>query len=79
MSVVPPVPPVTVAQPLFPVADCCHCIVPVCPVKLIVVLAPLQTVPAVAVAVPPTLAPFTVTDVVELDDNAQTPLVTNAL
>jgi hypothetical protein len=53
--------------------------VPVCPVKFIVVPDPLHTVPAVAVAVPPTLAPFTVTDVIELDDNAQTPLVTNAL
>ena len=44
-----------------------------------VVLAPLQIVPAVAVAVPPTLVGLTVTEVVKLDTDAQAPLVTTAL
>ena len=54
VAVVPPLPPETVAHPLVPLADCCHCIVPVYPLTVMVVLLPEQIVAAVAVAVPPT-------------------------
>ena len=54
VSVVPPLPDVTLAHPVAPSADCCHWIVPVCPDKVIVVPLPVQTVAAVGVAVPPT-------------------------
>lgn len=57
---VAPLPPVTSAQPELPFGDCCHWMVPVFPVKLMVVLPPLHIVDAVAVAVPPTLTGFTV-------------------
>ena len=50
-----------------------------CPDNDIVVLAPLQIVPAAAMAVPPILAAFTVTKALTLDAEAQTPLVTTAL
>ena len=53
--------------------------VAVSPVNDMVVLEPLQTVAKVAVAVPPTLTPFTVTNAELLDAGAQTPLVTTAL
>jgi hypothetical protein len=58
---VAPLPPVTLAQPVLPSGDCCHWIVPVLPLTLTVVLLPLHTVEAVAVAVPPTEVGLTVT------------------
>ena len=49
------------------------------PVKFIVVVLPLHTEFAVAVAVPPTLVGFTVTVAVVEFELVQTPLVTTAL
>ena len=60
MAVVPPLPPVTVAHPVLPSADCCHCMVPVYPLTVMVVLLAEQIVAAVAVAVPPTEVGLTV-------------------
>ena len=52
--------------------------VPVEPLTVMVVIDPLQIV-AAAAAVPPTLAPLTVTNALVLDAETQTPLVTSAL
>ncbi len=62
-----------------PEAFVCHWIAPVLPVRVIVVELPEQTVPAVAVAVPPTEpAPIFTVAVVEFEAE-QPPLVTTAL
>ena len=53
-----PLPPLTLAQLVEPSADCCHWIVPVCPLRLIVVVLPVQIV--LDVAVPPTDVGLTV-------------------
>ena len=49
-----PLPPVTDPHPVLPFKDDCHCIVPVYPFNVMVVLEPVQIDGAVAVAVPPT-------------------------
>ena len=72
-----PLPPVTFAQEL-PSADCCHWMVPVEPLTVIVVPEPVQTLAAVAAAVPPTLVALTDTEAVVLVASVQTPLVTIA-
>ena len=77
--VVPPLPPVTVAHPVLPSADCCHWIVPVLPARVIVVVLPEHRVVAVAVAVPPTLAGLNVTEAVVEFAEEHDPLVTTAL
>lgn len=51
---VAPLPPLTFAQAVDPSADCCHWIVPSCPLTLTVVELPEHTVLKAAVAVPPT-------------------------
>ena len=56
-----PLPPLTFAQPVEPSADCCHWIVPVCPVTLTVVEIPEHIGLVAAVAVPPTDVGLTVT------------------
>jgi len=53
--------------------------VPVKPVKVMVVLLPEQSVDEVAVAVPPTLTGFTVTEAVVEFAEAHIPLVKTAL
>ena len=57
---VAPLPPLTFAQPVEPSADCCHWIVPVCPVTLTVVEIPEHIGLVAAVAVPPTDVGLTV-------------------
>ena len=59
-----PLPPLTFAQPVEPSADCCHWIVPVCPLTLTVVVLPEHIGLVAAVAVPPTDGAFTVTALV---------------
>ena len=76
---VAPLPPLTFAQPSEPSVDCCHWIVPVCPLTLTVVVLPVQIVLEAAVAVPPTDVGLTVTVAVALFAAAQAPLVTTAL
>ena len=66
-----PLPPLTFAQPVEPSADCCHWIVPVCPLTLTVVVLPEHSVLVAAVAVPPTDGEPTVTVLVV----AEQPLV----
>ena len=68
---VAPLPPLTFAQPVDPSADCCHWIVPVCPLTLTVVVLPEHSVLVAAVAVPPTDGEPTVTALVV----AEQPLV----
>ena len=60
VAVLPPLPTVTLVQLVLPSADCCHCIVPVYPETVTVVVEPLKTEKAAAVAVPPTEAVTTV-------------------
>ena len=78
MAVVPPLPVLTSAHPVLPLADCCHWIEPVLPDNDMVVLLPEQTVTAAAAAVPPTEDGITLTTAVELISDAQTPLETMA-
>ena len=88
MLEVVPLPPVTSAHPVLPLADCCHWMTPVFPVNVMEVFPFGQTVVEAAVAVPPTLAGFTVTKaIVEFTVTEavvdvtveQTPLLTFAL
>ena len=55
---VPPLPPLTLVQPVDPSADCCHCMLtPELPVKFNVVLLPVHIDDCVADAVPTDAAP----------------------
>ena len=76
VDVVAPLPPITLAHPVLPSDDCCHWIVPVFPLNVIVVPLPEHTAEVVAAAVPPILVAFTVTAAVLLYADAQTPFVT---
>ena len=59
------------------VADTCHCMVPVLPLKVKVLAVPLQVLPAPLI-VPATDVGFTVTIPLALFADGQTPLVTTA-
>ena len=56
MAEVGPLPPVTLAQPVLPLADCCHWIQPVESLRVTVVPLPAHTGEAAGAAVPPTAA-----------------------
>ena len=74
-----PLPPLTFAQPVEPSADCCHWIVPVCPLTLTVVVLPEHIELEAAVAVPPTDVGLTVIVATSLLADVQEPLVITAL
>ena len=59
--------------------EVCHCLVPVLPAKVMVVVLPLQIGLGEAEAVPPTEVGFTVTVAIVELVVAHTPLVTSAL
>ena len=59
-EVVAPLPPDTFAQLLLPFEDCCHCMLPVWPLRERLVVPPLETKPELADAVPPTETGLTV-------------------
>ena len=79
MDVVAPLPPLTFAHPVEPSADCCHWIVPVCPLTLTVVELPEHIVAVAALAVPPTEVGLTVTVAVVEFAAVHAPLVITAL
>ena len=74
-----PLPPLTLAQPVDPSADCCHWIVPVWPLTLTVVVLPVQIVLEAAVAVPPTDIGSTTIVLTAEKTDAHAPLFTSAL
>ena len=77
--VVAPLPPLTFSQTVDPSADCCHWIVPVCPLTLTVVELPEHIGLEAAVAIPPTDVGETVTVPVALLADAHVSLVITAL
>ncbi len=79
MAVVAPLPPETFPQPVLPLADCCHWMVPVYPLTETVVLLPEHREEAAAAAVPPTEVGETVTVAVVEFAAEHTPLVITAL